>query len=78
MSDWNPDDPALKLASAPHETCALMRFHRSGRPSKEIMSTFRLKGTQFIGLLQKEMELETEAADRGRVIHDALIPKEKS
>jgi hypothetical protein len=78
MSDWNPDDPALKFASAPHETCGLMRFHRSGRPSKEIMSTFRLKGTQFIGLLQKEKEMETEATNRGRDIHDPVIPKEKS
>lgn len=78
MSDWNPDDPALMLASAPHETSAVMRFHRGGMPSKEIMSTFRLRGTQLIGALQKEMESETEAAQRGRVIHDALIPKEKS
>lgn len=77
MSDWNPDDPTL-AKTAPHELCGVMRMHRNGIASKEIMSMLRLRGTQLIKTLEVATEAENKAKESRRPIHDALITKEDS
>lgn len=78
MSDWNPDDPLLKAIRAPHETAAVMRWHRAKVPSQEIMKLLGYRGTRLIKSLETAAEQEQAAHERGLEIHDALIYEEES
>lgn len=79
MSDWSTDDPQLeKPHLAPHEPAAVMRLRLAGHPPQAILQEIRVKGTEFVKQIeQAKIEID-EAAGKGRPIHDALIPKEKS
>ncbi len=79
MTELDPDDPLLaREDAAPHELCGVMRWHRAGVPSKEIMSMLRLRGTKLAKVLQAAADEEREAVRSRRPIHDALIPKDKT
>lgn len=74
--EWDPNHPSLS-AAAPHETAAVMRMSRAGRPGSEIMKTLRLRGTRLMSMLQKAMDDESRAFERGVPIYDALIKSKK-
>lgn len=77
MSDWNPDDPALKEVKAPHETAGVLRWHRAKVPSQKIMSMLGLRATQLVGALQKASEQESIAQKLGREIYDSGFPEQE-
>jgi len=58
MSDWNPDDPALKAVKAPHEIAGILRWHRANVPSRKIMEMLHLPGTKLMAALAKATEQE--------------------
>lgn len=73
--EWDPDHHSLKDPNAPHETAAVMRWHRSKVPSQEILKMLRMRGTVLIKKLEDAMEQERVAHESGRPIHDDLIQK---
>jgi hypothetical protein len=73
--DWNPNDPILKSALAPHETAGTLRIHRTNMPGPKIMELLKLKGTELMRSLQKAMTDEGQAARKGIPIHDARVPR---
>lgn len=78
MSEWSTDDQDLSSNDAPHEPRAVMRLHLAGHRKQTILEEFRIKGTQLMKQLEKSKVEIDEATAKGRPIHDALIPKEKS
>ena len=76
MSEWNPDDPALK-GLAPHEPSGVLRWHKARVPSRDIMKMLRLRGTQLIKQLEVAKEQERKAEQVGMPIHSPLMPKEE-
>jgi hypothetical protein len=77
MTNWNPDDPALK-AAAPHEVAGILRWHKAKVPSQEIMKLLHIRGTQLIKQIELAMHVENTAHEKGIPVHDALITKEIS
>lgn len=73
--EWDPNDPELESAKAPHETAAVLRMHRGGTKAVDIMKTLRLRGTYLMQSLSDAMDAESDAAEAGLDIHDALIKK---
>lgn len=73
--DWNPNHPSLTATDAPHETAAVMRIHRTGRPASEMMKLLKLRGAALTSQMQKAIDDEVRAARAGRPIFDSLFPK---
>ena len=76
--EWNPDHPSLKELKAPHETAAIMRWHRAKVPSQEIMRMLGYKGTRLVKALELAAKQEKAAHDSGLDVYDALIYEEKN
>lgn len=73
--DWDPNALELTSLDAPHETAAVLRIHRGGKKAVDIMKTLRMRGTALMEELQDAMEAESDAAEAGVDIHDALIKR---
>jgi hypothetical protein len=73
--EWDPNHQLLKSPQAPHETAGFLRMHRAGYKGADIMKMFKLRGTQMQRQMQKALDDETQASDRRRDIHDALIKR---
>lgn len=71
--NWDPDHPSLKSPLAPHETAAVLRFHRTGRPGAEIRKLLKLKTLALMTMMREAMEQESKAFEDDRPIHDGLI-----
>lgn len=73
--DWDTNSPLLASTKAPHETAAVLRMHRGGTKAVDIMKTLRLRGTYLMEALQSAMDQESNAAEAGLDIHDALVKR---
>lgn len=73
----SPDDPLL-TAEAPYEPGAVARMYMAGWPGELLAREFRMRGTKFIKQMQQAREEIIEARSKGRPVHVAIIPEEKS
>ncbi|QBP31086.1 hypothetical protein SEA_REFUGE_68 [Mycobacterium phage Refuge] len=71
--EWNPNDPMLKSAYAPHETAGVLRMQRAGHQGADIMKILKIKASALTKQFSKAIDAEQEAHERGRPIHDAKI-----
>lgn len=69
----DPNDPILKSAYAPHETGAVLRVHRAGRPAGWISKQFGMRPPQLMAAMRAQLEAENEAHSRNLAIHDGLV-----
>lgn len=74
--ELSPDDPILNAKNAPFEMSAVLRMHRGGVASQEIMRRFKLRGTQLIKVINDGNADYIEAVAAGREIHQAYITNE--
>lgn len=70
----DPNDPLL-AAPAAHETAGVLRMQRAGIPGPEIMRMLNLRGTELMKQLQRGLDQETIAHQRGLPIYDERMPK---
>lgn len=75
---WDPNHRLLKSPLAPHETAGIMRAYRAGRRGPELMKILKLRGTALMNQMQRAMDQERAASDRGVAIYDAAIDPEKA
>lgn len=75
MTDWNPDDKTLSSTAAPFEGTAAFRMYRNGINSQEIMRRLKLRGTQYLKIVEDDKVREAVATQKGLPVHDGLIPK---
>lgn len=71
--EWNPDDPILQSPHAAHELSGVLRWHRAGVPSKEIMSMLKLRGSKLVAAIENGSTAEKQAVEIQRPIHAALF-----
>lgn len=76
--ELSPDDPILQAKNAPFEMSAVLRMHRGGVNSQEIMRRFKLRGTQLIKQIENGTADYVEAVAAGRDIHQAYVSNEVS
>ena len=77
MTEWDLDHPSMKSTSA-HEPPAVLRMLNSGFDKQTILRTIKVRGLQLLQQIEESKVVLDEAASKGRPIHDALIPKEKT
>lgn len=71
------DDPLLTAGNAPFEGSAILRMHRGGIKSQEIMRQFKLRGTQLIKQIETGTFEMHGAANAGRPVHEAYITEDE-
>lgn len=75
LTDWDLGDKSMQT-KAPFEGSAAYRMHVNGMPSRDIMKTLKLRGTQFIKELELQQHSEQSRREAGCAVHDGFITNE--